>query len=122
MDWVIFWEGERIMGSFFKNLFLSFEWAQDPNLGLCAGATGFLDFPERQAAGAEAATSPLAPKALLLAPGKNKEINGASKSGALIQLVPQALNHICSKLAGSFHHTPSDSSSHASSFIWTSYS
>ena len=41
------------MGSFFKNLFLSFEWAQDPNLGLCAGATGFLDFLERQAAGAE---------------------------------------------------------------------
>ncbi|MXQ82646.1 hypothetical protein E5288_WYG009720 [Bos mutus] len=48
----------------------------------CTGAKmmlfGFLDFLERQAAGAEAATSPLAPKALLLAPVKNKEINGAN--------------------------------------------
>ena len=106
-----------MMGSLFLRIcFFPSNGLQDPDLGLSARAAGFLNFPERQAARAEAATSPLAPKDLLLAPVKNKEISGASKSGALIQLVLQALNHICSKLVVSI--TPHlTSNSHASSLI-----
>lgn len=52
-----------MMGSLFLRIcFFPSNGLQDPNLGLCAGAAGFFDFPERQAARAEAATSPLAPK------------------------------------------------------------